>query len=271
MKLSDRFSSLKKRYRRITSSQCIYCLIFLLFPRLFPSFSLPVQHLCYICFKDKLSTQAAVEYSQHNNLFIGERKVSVRYADLSRVTIPPPEPECISETEDVVVPGLHLFTDFVSLEEEKELLEFSDQKDDNGRQFWKTNLHRRVQVLFSLFSSSLSPSFCVTDVLTFSSQHFGYEFNYSTLLLDRTANIRPIPSLVMKLMDSKLSDVGAFQEEVSSVNQLTINEYYPGQGISSHVGQSLLLPSFSFSLPLLKMRSLVSVLSFSSSLWDLTS
>jgi hypothetical protein len=74
------------------------------------------------------------------------RKVAVRYADLTREMIPPPEPECISVTADVVVPGLHLFPEFVSEEEERELIEFSDQKDPHGKLFWKTNLRRRVQV-----------------------------------------------------------------------------------------------------------------------------
>jgi hypothetical protein len=106
----------------------------------------------------------------------------VRYADLSRVIIPPPEPECISETEDIVVPGLHLFTEFVSLEEEKELLEFSDQKDDNGRQFWKTNLHRRVQVCPSLRSDFSSLHCLHSTVLFISSLHSTLDMNSTTAL-----------------------------------------------------------------------------------------
>jgi alkylated DNA repair dioxygenase AlkB len=152
-----------------------------------------------------------IEYSLSNPLIIQGRKVGVRYADLTRTIIPPPEPECISVTADVVVPGLHLFPEFVTEEEERELIEFSDQKDSHGKLFWKTNLHRRVQ-------------------------HFGYEFNYSTLLLDRTANLRSVPSPVMTLLQDKLAREGMFEEEARQVNQLTINEYYPGQGIATHVG-----------------------------------
>jgi hypothetical protein len=67
-------------------------------------------------------------------------------------------------------------------------------------------------------------------------QHFGYEFNYTTLLLDRTANLRAVPSEVMGLLQAKLASEGVFEEEARRVNQLTINEYYPGQGIATHVG-----------------------------------
>lgn len=53
----------------------------------------------------------------------------------------------------------------------------------------------------------------------------------------------------MKMMCTKLAESGSdFQEEANRVNQLTINEYYPGQGISSHVGQNSPFSSTPYSL-----------------------
>lgn len=114
-----------------------------------------LQHLCYICYENKESTQKVIEYSEKNDLYVGNRKVIVRYADLSRIKISPPEPECISETVNVNVPGLYLIPEFVTFEEEKELLDFADGKDENGKLYWKSGLTRRVQVI-NLHSSSSS-------------------------------------------------------------------------------------------------------------------
>ena len=98
-------------------------------------------------------------------------------------------------------------------------------------------------------------------------QHFGYRFNYETRTLDAPRNMCPIPACITELVQNKLlaqekvqqqqeGGEGAKEEEKqtgdsvkekeekegvewtgSVMTQMTINEYYPGQGIASHLGR----------------------------------
>lgn len=96
-------------------------------------------------------------------------------------------------------------------------------------------------------------------------QHFGYRFNYETRNLDAPRNMCPIPEFITEMVKSKLtnqqslssstendeqnkpegcdSDDGVGKREENKLGdmimtQMTINEYYPGQGIASHIGMS---------------------------------
>lgn len=74
-------------------------------------------------------------------------------------------------------------------------------------------------------------------------QHYGYEFNYHTLLLDNPDDIGPVPTDVINMVADKLlnfhntlgEDCCAFNPE--RITQLTVNEYYPDQGIAPHIGE----------------------------------
>ena len=96
-------------------------------------------------------------------------------------------------------------------------------------------------------------------------QHFGYRFNYETLSLDSPRDMCPLPPFFTDLMESKLHREAKQEEqpnrkeqkpekeqtqeqkspeeehggegEEGIMTQMTINEYYPGQGISSHIGK----------------------------------
>lgn len=103
------------------------------------------QHVCYVCFQEEKSAERAMQYVSSVGIWISNRKLSTKYAAIARPPIPPPEPECISMTEDIVVPGLHVLTDFISLEDEKRLIEFCDSH-ENKKSKWKTNISRKVQV-----------------------------------------------------------------------------------------------------------------------------
>ena len=102
-------------------------------------------------------------------------------------------------------------------------------------------------------------------------QHFGYRFNYETRNLDAPRNMCPIPDFITAMVREKLAASGlegasgvqhqevkeqVQQEQVKGqvdarermyaegcqdaiMTQMTINEYYPGQGISSHIGERL--------------------------------
>jgi hypothetical protein len=70
---------------------------------------------------------------------VDAHSLSVKYATLAS-SKRPPEPECTSTTDHVHVPGALVVEEFISEEEEKELLECYQRGD------WKVSLNRRVQV-----------------------------------------------------------------------------------------------------------------------------
>ncbi len=73
---------------------------------------------------------------------LGASKVLVKYAHIAEAVTKPPEPECCSSTDSIVVPGLQLISEFVSPEEENSIMgEFGVDSAP-----WKESLSRRVQV-----------------------------------------------------------------------------------------------------------------------------
>lgn len=77
-------------------------------------------------------------------------------------------------------------------------------------------------------------------------QHFGFQFNYRTLMLDYNKPTPPLPPSCAALAERFATSYAQLQEtgsvspedtvEAASINQLTINEYLPGQGIAPHTG-----------------------------------
>ncbi|KAL8191045.1 UNVERIFIED_CONTAM: Alkylated DNA repair protein alkB 8 [Gekko kuhli] len=105
-------------------------------------------------------------------------------------------------------PGLRVIEDLVSPEEERQLLESIDWSEDevipNARKSLK---HRRVK-------------------------HFGYEFRYDNNNVDRD---KPLPGGLPELCNvilAKCLTLGYIKEKP---DQLTINQYEPGQGIPPHI------------------------------------
>lgn len=99
-----------------------------------------------------------------------------------------------------LVSGLSYYPDFISREEEIELLEIINQ------QPWLTDLKRRVQ-------------------------HYGYKYDYKAKALNQDMWLGSIPDWANKLA-LHLVNCGIMEQ---MPDQLIINEYTPGQGISSHV------------------------------------
>lgn len=96
--------------------------------------------------------------------------------------------------------GLELFFEFITLEEEKQLLK---NIDDN---IWLNDLSRRVQ-------------------------HYGYKYDYRARKIDNSFYLGELPQwlneIALKLYRYKLIDF--------LPDQAIINEYEPGQGIASHI------------------------------------
>lgn len=116
-----------------------------------------------------------------------------------------PAEEYVESTifEGSLPPGLILIPSFVSKAEERELIAFFD---DPHRSQWTNDLSRRVQ-------------------------QYGYRYNYKSRAVTASDKIGSIPSQVQRLGD-RLVDLEYFS---SPPDQVIVNEYEPGQGISAHI------------------------------------
>ncbi|CEG38777.1 alkylated dna repair protein alkb 8 [Plasmopara halstedii] len=104
------------------------------------------------------------------------------------------------------VPGLRFETEFIDEAQEAACMAFFDR--DHGAHWAHTIRARQVQ-------------------------HFGYEFNYNTRRCDLNEPINePIPEVLQPILD-KIVKCGIMDGE--RPDQITVNEYLPGQGIAFHV------------------------------------
>lgn len=101
---------------------------------------------------------------------------------------------------EINISGLTYIPDFVSAREQNFLLSQIDQKT------WLTDLKRRVQ-------------------------HYGYKYDYKARTVDNGAYLGPLPDWLSSL-SKKLYDDHIFP---SIPDQVIVNEYLPGQGISAHI------------------------------------
>ncbi|KAF7126876.1 hypothetical protein RHSIM_Rhsim11G0040200 [Rhododendron simsii] len=120
---------------------------------------------------------------------------------------------------EVNIPGLYLWHDFITATEEEELLAEVDDRP------WKSLAKRRVQ-------------------------HYGYEFLYETRNVDTRQHMGELPSFVSPILEriSSISDVdGAANMDL---DQLTVNEYPSGVGLSPHIDTHSAFEGSIFSLSL---------------------
>ena len=198
--------------------------------------------------------------SRHTRLYI---RYAARVVDNGL-----PQPEDVATTADVHIPGLKLIENFISEEEERELVVSIGAGD-----------RLDPPVLDSPNEQcSVAPW---EDVLKRRVQHYGFKFHYRTLLLDYASCPPPLPPLCQRLAqrmraslrgeernekedgkrkaadgivaspsttlpplppDTLVGPAAAAAPEGSTVteachelNQLTVNEYECGQGIAGHV------------------------------------
>jgi alkylated DNA repair dioxygenase AlkB len=99
-----------------------------------------------------------------------------------------------------MIDGMKYIANFLNEEEEKELLwQIETEK-------WQNDLKRQVQ-------------------------HFGYKYDYSKKLVDKSMKIENIPAWSLSIIEKMR------QDGVCNVDfdQLIINKYLPGEGISKHI------------------------------------
>lgn len=99
-----------------------------------------------------------------------------------------------------IINGLLYQDDFLSAEEEKLIISEIDNT------VWDTNLKRRVQ-------------------------HYGYMYDYKKKNIDQDLKIDRLPDWLLALE----SKIGTIFNLENSFDQVIINEYEPGQGISNHI------------------------------------
>ncbi|KAE8055809.1 hypothetical protein FH972_012630 [Carpinus fangiana] len=120
---------------------------------------------------------------------------------------------------DLNIPGLYLLHDFVSPKEEEELLAAVDDKP------WKGLAKRRVQ-------------------------HYGYEFCYETRNVNTRQHLGELPSFVSSILE-RISLFPNLDNHANIVlDQLTVNEYPLGVGLSPHIDTHSAFEGFIFSLSL---------------------
>lgn len=104
------------------------------------------------------------------------------------------------DVPEIDISGLTYISDFITSTEHDCLLSQIDQ------QPWLMDLKRRVQ-------------------------HYGYKYDYKARAIDNNAYLGPLPDWISSTC-KKLHDTGIF---LSTPDQVIVNEYLPGQGISAHI------------------------------------
>jgi alkylated DNA repair dioxygenase AlkB len=100
----------------------------------------------------------------------------------------------------VPIPGLQLIPNAITPEHHDHLVTIVDQ------QPWLTDLRRRVQ-------------------------HYGYRYDYKSRSVDASQFLGPLPDWSLPFLE-QLQHAGLIEQVP---DQLIVNEYQPGQGISPHI------------------------------------
>ncbi|XP_042505276.1 alkylated DNA repair protein ALKBH8 homolog isoform X1 [Macadamia integrifolia] len=125
---------------------------------------------------------------------------------------------CLLDSE-LGIPGIYLLHDFVTTEEEEELLAAVD-----GRP-WKSLSKRRVQ-------------------------HYGYEFLYEARNVNTEQQLGELPHFVSPILEKISLFPHIEKAEDVTLDQLTVNEYPPGVGLSPHIDTHSTFEGLIFSLSL---------------------
>ncbi|XP_051151306.1 alkylated DNA repair protein ALKBH8 homolog [Andrographis paniculata] len=175
-----------------------------------------------ISYNDISSSQAAMKALNGNPCrSFGGRYLHIRYSVQTvdtKVNSIASVPVSTSAS-DMDIPGLYLFHDFVTNTEEQELLDAVDSRP------WKHLAKRRVQ-------------------------HYGYEFCYDIRNVNTNHNLGELPSFMSPILERIRSFPFLHQDADTSLDQLTVNEYPPGVGLSPHIDTHSAFERLIFSLSL---------------------
>lgn len=160
-----------------------------------------------VCFSDLKAAEAAFETLNGCHCkALGGRILHMRYSMQQQ----PPKVNYNDSlsvfllSSELAIPGIYLVHDFITAEEEQELLAAVDCRP------WKNLSKRRVQ-------------------------HYGYEFLYETRNIDSKQFLGQLPSFVYPIIEKISAFQGTSDNKNLLVDQLTVNEYPPGIGLSPHI------------------------------------
>lgn len=122
-------------------------------------------------------------------------------------------------TRELGIPGIYLVHDFITAQQEKELLEAVDSRP------WKSLSKRRVQ-------------------------HYGYEFLYQIRNVDPRQFLGELPDFVYPILEKIKSFPCPNNIHSRLMDQLTVNEYPSGVGLSPHIDTHSAFDELIFSLSL---------------------
>ncbi len=153
---------------------------------------------------------------------LGHRRLFIQFAEASsnekgNASITSSTLSCTSTTAQVVIPGLSIIEGFLSPEEEVALIETIDTLP------WEESIGRRVQ-------------------------HYGYAFRYDTRDVDVHAPLHG--GRMPHFCDDIRNRLTALRPDVALPDQITINEYVPGQGIAPHIDTAHVFTDYVASLSL---------------------
>ncbi|KAL0330980.1 UNVERIFIED_CONTAM: Alkylated DNA repair protein ALK [Sesamum angustifolium] len=174
-----------------------------------------------VSYHDKSSAQAAMKaLNRHPCSSLGGRFLHIQYSvqSLGKVNNIDSVPVSTSAS-DLDIPGLYLMHDFVTAQEEQELLAAVDDRP------WQHLAKRRVQ-------------------------HYGYEFRYDIRNVNTNHYLGELPSFVSPILE-RIRSFQTLDHAVDvSLDQLTVNEYPPGVGLSPHIDTHSAFEDLIFSLSL---------------------
>lgn len=175
-----------------------------------------------VSFSDKGSSQAA--FSAFNGRpcsKLAGRCLHIRYSvprPVSPVQAHDFVDVCLTAKE-LNIPGLYLFQNFITPKDEEELLAAVDSRP------WISLAKRRVQ-------------------------HYGYEFCYQTRNVDTTRRLGELPAFVAPVLERISAYTDIDRAATIDLDQLTVNEYPPGVGLSPHIDTHSAFEDEIFSLSL---------------------
>ncbi|KAH6804467.1 RNA-binding family protein [Perilla frutescens var. frutescens] len=174
-----------------------------------------------VSYHDKSSSQAAMKaLNGHPCCSLGGRTLHIQYSvqSLGKANKIASVPVSTSAS-DLDIPGLYLMYDFVTAQEEQELLAAVDNRP------WSRLAKRRVQ-------------------------HYGYEFCYDIRNVNTSQHLGELPSFMSPVLERIGSFQGLDHAADTSLDQLTVNEYPPGVGLSPHIDTHSAFEGLIFSLSL---------------------
>ncbi|CAA0812022.1 RNA-binding (RRM/RBD/RNP motifs) family protein [Striga hermonthica] len=151
---------------------------------------------------------------------LGGRSLHIQYSMQSFGKVNNIESVSVSTSaSDLDIPGLHLVHDFVTDKEEQELLAAVDVRP------WQHLAKRRVQ-------------------------HYGYAFCYDIRNVNTNQYMGELPSFLSPVLQRIKSFQPLDHAGDISLDQLTVNEYAPGVGLSPHIDTHSAFEGLIFSLSL---------------------